>query len=99
MQYQLLGLLLTIFLHRFHYLDPCNLLAVLTFPVKKLSIGVNMPRNLHDIFLAATLLSNGVKMLLVTENNDDFAEIEGLKTVSLGKWGKGYSFKDQPFSA
>ena len=37
---------------------------------------------IHDIFLAATLLSNGVKTL-ITENAGDFAGLSGLKVVNL----------------
>ena len=44
----------------------------------------------HDIFLAATLLSNGVKTL-ITENSSDFKEVEGLRAMGLeeavGIWG------------
>lgn len=36
----------------------------------------------HDIFLAATLLSNGVNTL-ITENAGDFKGVVGLKTVTL----------------
>ncbi len=36
----------------------------------------------HDIFLAATLLSNGVKTL-VTENTGDFKGVEGLRAAGL----------------
>ncbi len=46
-------------------------------------------QKVHDVFLAATLLSNGVKTL-ITENKEDFAGIKGLKAVDL----EGYSFKD-----
>jgi len=46
-------------------------------------------QKVHDVFLAATLLSNGVKTL-ITENKEDFAGIAGLKVVDL----EGYSFKD-----
>lgn len=38
-----------------------------------------------DLFLAATLLSNGVTML-VTENVDDFTRVKGLNVVKLEKW-------------
>jgi len=38
----------------------------------------------HDIFLAATLLSNGVKTL-VTENTGDFKGVEGLRAMGLEK--------------
>ncbi len=36
----------------------------------------------HDIFLAATLLSNGIK-ILITENTGDFKRVEGLKAIGL----------------
>jgi len=36
----------------------------------------------HDVFLAATLLSNGVDTLL-TANGQDFAKIRGLRTIDL----------------
>jgi len=39
-------------------------------------------QQVHDIFLAATLLSNGVKTL-ATENTGDFVGVSGLKTVNL----------------
>ena len=42
-------------------------------------------QKIHDIFLAATLLSNGVNTL-VTENASDFSGIKGFKAVSLGEW-------------
>lgn len=40
-------------------------------------------QKVHDIFLAATLISNGIEILL-TENVKDFAGIKGLKVVDLG---------------
>lgn len=43
-------------------------------------------QKVHDIFLAATLISNGVSTL-ITENASDFAEIKGLKAVRLQEWG------------
>ena len=39
-------------------------------------------QQIHDIFLASTLLSNGIKTL-VTENTSDFKEVYGLKAVGL----------------
>lgn len=39
-----------------------------------------------DLFLAATLLSNGVSTL-VTENVDDFTGVKGLNLVKLEEWG------------
>ena len=39
-------------------------------------------QQIHDIFLAATLLSNGVKTL-VTENTGDFKGVEGLRSMGL----------------
>ena len=42
-------------------------------------------QDVYDAFLAATILSNGVKTL-ITENKDDFAGIAGLKAVSLEDW-------------
>ncbi len=39
-------------------------------------------QKIHDIFLAATLISNGVE-ILITENVKDFEGISGLKAVGL----------------
>ncbi len=39
-------------------------------------------QQIHDIFLAATLLSNGVKAL-ITENIKDFSDIRDLEVVNL----------------
>lgn len=54
---------------------------------KKLWFDLLKTRNIkgqmvHDIFLAATLLSNGVK-ILVTENTSDFKGVEGLRAMGL----------------
>lgn len=44
-------------------------------------------QQIHDIFLAATLVSNGIDTL-ITENTGDFKEVEGLKTIELEEAGK-----------
>ena len=47
-------------------------------------VGVKAQR-VYDIFLAATLLSNGIRTL-ITENKEDFAGIKDLKTIDLSEW-------------
>jgi predicted nucleic acid-binding protein len=45
-------------------------------------------QRVHDYFLAATLLSNGINTL-ITENVDDFKGVVGLEVKSLVSWKSG----------